>query len=59
MVGHVYYNRGDKEHIPLAIIIPAVIVPMLLFIVVSVYCYRFEEERGKTGSRMKVTHLRV
>lgn len=40
MVGSVYYAR--KEDIPLAIIIPAVIVPMLLFIAVSVYCYRLE-----------------
>lgn len=38
-VGSVYYAR--KDDIPLAIIIPAVIVPMLLFIAVSVYCYRF------------------
>ncbi|XP_024140535.1 plexin-B2 [Oryzias melastigma] len=47
MVGHVYYNRGDKEHIPLAIIIPAVIVPMLLFIVVSVYCYRRKSQQAE------------
>lgn len=39
-VGSVYYAR--KDDIPLAIIIPAVIVPMLLFIAVSVYCYRFD-----------------
>ena len=38
LVGSVYYAR--KDDIPLAIIIPAVIVPMLLFIAVSVYCYR-------------------
>lgn len=40
LVGSVYYAR--KDDIPLAIIIPAVIVPMLLFIAVSVYCYRFD-----------------
>lgn len=39
LVGSVYYAR--KDVIPLAIIIPAVIVPMLLFIAVSVYCYRY------------------
>lgn len=41
LVGSVYYAR--KDDIPLAIIIPAVIVPMLLFIAVSVYCYRFDK----------------
>lgn len=40
----VYYAR--KDSIPLAIIIPAVIVPMLLFIAVSVYCYRFDKAVG-------------
>lgn len=40
LVDSVYYAR--KDDIPLAIIIPAVIVPMLLFIAVSVYCYRFD-----------------
>lgn len=39
LVGSVYYDR--KDDVLLAIIIPAVIVPMLLFIAVSVYCYRF------------------
>nr|XP_029131427.1 plexin-B2-like [Labrus bergylta] len=36
IVGSVYY--ATKDDIPLAIIIPAVIVPMLLFIAISVYC---------------------
>ncbi|XP_078138128.1 plexin-B2-like isoform X2 [Centroberyx gerrardi] len=36
-VGSVYYAR--KDEVPLAIIIPGVILPMLLFIAVSVYCY--------------------
>lgn len=40
LVDSVYYAR--KDDIPLPIIIPAVIVPMLLFIAVSVYCYRFD-----------------
>lgn len=40
-MGSVYYAR--KDDIPLAIIIPGVIVPMLIFIAVSVYCYRFEQ----------------
>lgn len=45
LVGSVYYSR--KDDIPLAIIIPAVIIPMLLFIAVSVYCYRLEEYEVK------------
>ncbi|XP_071370371.1 plexin-B2-like, partial [Centroberyx affinis] len=36
-VGSVTYAR--KDEVPLAIIIPGVILPMLLFIAVSVYCY--------------------
>lgn len=46
-VGSVYYAR--KDDIPLAIIIPAVIVPMLLFIAVSVYCYRFDKSSNSQG----------
>lgn len=38
-MGSVYY--ATKDDIPLAIIIPGVLVPMLLFIAVSVYCYRW------------------
>lgn len=38
VVGSVYY--ASKYDIPLAIIIPAVIIPMVLFILVSIYCYR-------------------
>lgn len=37
-VGTVRYEK--KTEVPLYIIIPAVILPMLLFIAVSVYCYR-------------------
>ncbi|XP_045927672.1 plexin-B2a [Micropterus dolomieu] len=44
-VGSVYYAR--KEDIPLAIIIPAVIIPMLLFIAVSVYCYRRKSQQAE------------
>ncbi|XP_028304931.1 plexin-B2a isoform X2 [Gouania willdenowi] len=44
-VGKVYYAR--KDDIPLAIIIPAVIVPMLLFIAVSVYCYRRKSQQAE------------
>lgn len=39
-MGSVYY--AGPNDIPLSIIIPAVLVPMLLFIAVSVYCYRWE-----------------
>lgn len=45
LVGSVYYAR--KDVIPLAIIIPAVIVPMLLFIAVSVYCYRRKSQQAE------------
>lgn len=45
MVGEVYYAR--KDDIPLAIIIPAVIVPMLLFIAMSVYCYRRKSQQAE------------
>ncbi|KAF3705250.1 Plexin-B2 MM1 Precursor [Channa argus] len=45
MVGSVYYAR--KDDIPLAIIIPAVIVPMLVFIAVSVYCYRRKSQQAE------------
>lgn len=60
MVGSVYYK---KEDIPLAIIIPAVIVPMLLFIAVSVYCYRFDtrlqESDGAFVFSACLVHLNV
>ncbi|XP_030576486.1 plexin-B2-like [Archocentrus centrarchus] len=45
IVGSVYYAR--KDDIPLAIIIPAVIMPMLLFIAVSVYCYRRKSQQAE------------
>ncbi|KAK5849386.1 hypothetical protein PBY51_009032 [Eleginops maclovinus] len=45
MVGSVYYAR--KDDIPLAIIIPAVIIPMLLFIAISVYCYRRKSQQAE------------
>ncbi|CAB1421796.1 unnamed protein product, partial [Pleuronectes platessa] len=45
LVGSVYYAR--KDDIPLAIIIPAVLVPMLLFIAVSVYCYRRKSQQAE------------
>lgn len=38
VVGSVQYEK--KNDLPLYIIIPAVIVPMLLIIVISIYCYR-------------------
>ncbi|XP_056280657.1 LOW QUALITY PROTEIN: plexin-B2-like [Pseudoliparis swirei] len=44
-VDSVYYAR--KDNIPLAIIIPAVIIPMLLFIAVSVYCYRRKSQQAE------------
>nr|XP_029132141.1 plexin-B2-like [Labrus bergylta] len=45
IVGSVYY--ATKDDIPLAIIIPAVIVPMLLFIAISVYCYRRKSQQAE------------
>ncbi|KAM6895544.1 plexin-B2a [Xenentodon cancila] len=45
MVDSVYYAR--KDDISLSIIIPAVIVPMLLFIAVSVYCYRRKSQQAE------------
>ncbi|KAM8884047.1 plexin-B2a isoform 1-T5 [Synchiropus picturatus] len=45
LVGSVYYAK--KDDIPLAIIIPAVIVPMLIFILVSVYCYRRKSQQAE------------
>uniref|UniRef100_A0A8D3A7Y9 Plexin b2a, tandem duplicate 1 n=1 Tax=Scophthalmus maximus TaxID=52904 RepID=A0A8D3A7Y9_SCOMX len=45
LVGSVYYDR--KDDVLLAIIIPAVIVPMLLFIAVSVYCYRRKSQQAE------------
>uniref|UniRef100_A0A3Q2PA14 Plexin b2a, tandem duplicate 1 n=1 Tax=Fundulus heteroclitus TaxID=8078 RepID=A0A3Q2PA14_FUNHE len=40
-----YYDK--KDDIPLAIIIPAVIVPMIIFIAVSVYCYRRKSQQAE------------
>ncbi|KAM4614941.1 LOW QUALITY PROTEIN: plexin-B2-like [Polymixia lowei] len=45
VVDSVYYDR--KDEVPLAIIIPAVILPMLLFIAVSVYCYRRKSQQAE------------
>ncbi|XP_034019127.1 plexin-B2-like [Thalassophryne amazonica] len=45
MVGSVYYAR--KDEVPLAIIIPAVVLPMLFFIAVSVYCYRRKSQQAE------------
>ncbi|XP_019753237.1 plexin-B2a isoform X2 [Hippocampus comes] len=53
MVGSVYY--AWKDDIPLAIIVPAVVVPMLLFIAVSVYCYR-RKSRQAEREYEKVKH---
>ncbi|XP_061617269.1 plexin-B2-like isoform X1 [Phyllopteryx taeniolatus] len=52
-VGSVYYVW--KDDIPLAVIIPAVIVPMLLFIAASVYCYR-RKSRQAEREYEKVKH---
>ncbi|XP_061663981.1 plexin-B2-like [Syngnathoides biaculeatus] len=52
-VGSVYY--AWKDDIPLAVIIPAVIVPMLLFVAVSVYCYR-RKSRQAEREYEKVKH---
>ncbi|KAM3858765.1 plexin-B2-like [Diretmus argenteus] len=45
LVGSVYYAR--KDEVPLAIIIPGVILPMLLFIAVSIYCYRRKSQQAE------------
>ncbi|XP_076016194.1 plexin-B2-like [Genypterus blacodes] len=55
-VGSVSYPK--KDEVPLAIIIPGVILPMLLFIAVSVYCYRrksqqAEREYGKIKQQLE------
>ncbi|TTR20088.1 Plexin-B2 [Bagarius yarrelli] len=44
-VGTVRYEK--KSEVPLYIIIPAVILPMLLFIAVSVYCYRRKSQQAE------------
>ncbi|XP_060758906.1 plexin-B2-like [Neoarius graeffei] len=44
-VGTVRYEK--KTEVPLYIIIPAVILPMLLFIAVSVYCYRRKSQQAE------------
>ncbi|KAF7660414.1 hypothetical protein LDENG_00282200, partial [Lucifuga dentata] len=45
VVGSVHYER--KYEVPLYIIIPAVIVPMLLIIAISVYCYRRKSQQAE------------
>ncbi|TWW64893.1 Plexin-B2 Precursor [Takifugu flavidus] len=45
LVGSVCY--ATKDDIPLAIIIPAVIIPMIIFIAVSVYCYRRKSQQAE------------
>ncbi|KAM3870270.1 plexin-B2b [Diretmus argenteus] len=45
LVGSVHYER--KYEVPLYIIIPAVIVPMLLIIAISVYCYRRKSQQAE------------
>ncbi|XP_062339589.1 plexin-B2-like [Osmerus eperlanus] len=45
VVGLVQYER--KYEVPLAVIIPGVILPMLLFIAVSVYCYRRKSQQAE------------
>ncbi|KAK3518385.1 hypothetical protein QTP86_018492, partial [Hemibagrus guttatus] len=50
--GHGVFNVGTvryekKAEVPLYIIIPAVILPMLLFIAVSVYCYRRKSQQAE------------
>uniref|UniRef100_A0A4W4E4I0 Sema domain-containing protein n=1 Tax=Electrophorus electricus TaxID=8005 RepID=A0A4W4E4I0_ELEEL len=44
-VGTVHYEK--KNEVPLYIIIPAVILPMLIFIAVSVYCYRRKSQQAE------------
>ncbi|XP_051544129.1 plexin-B2-like [Myxocyprinus asiaticus] len=44
-VGSVHFER--KYEVPLYIIIPAVIIPMVLFIAVSIYCYRRKSQQAE------------
>uniref|UniRef100_A0A8B9L769 Plexin B2 n=1 Tax=Astyanax mexicanus TaxID=7994 RepID=A0A8B9L769_ASTMX len=44
-VGSVQYEK--KNEVPLFIIIPAVLLPMLFFIAVSVYCYRRKSQQAE------------
>ncbi|KTF93563.1 hypothetical protein cypCar_00010427 [Cyprinus carpio] len=44
-VGSVRFER--KYEVPLYIIIPAVLIPMVLFIVVSIYCYRRKSQQAE------------
>ncbi|XP_072528708.1 plexin-B2a [Salminus brasiliensis] len=44
-VGSVQYEK--KNEVPLYIIIPAVLLPMLFFIAVSVYCYRRKSQQAE------------
>uniref|UniRef100_A0A1A8U212 Plexin B2 n=3 Tax=Nothobranchius TaxID=28779 RepID=A0A1A8U212_NOTFU len=53
VVGLVSYPK--KDDIPLLIIIPAVILPMLLFIMISIYCYR-RKSRQAEREYEKVKH---
>ncbi|XP_034031963.1 plexin-B2b [Thalassophryne amazonica] len=45
VVGSVQYE--SKYEVPLYIIIPAVVVPMLLIIAISVYCYRRKSQQAE------------
>uniref|UniRef100_A0AAZ3SHD3 Sema domain-containing protein n=1 Tax=Oncorhynchus tshawytscha TaxID=74940 RepID=A0AAZ3SHD3_ONCTS len=45
VVGSVHYESNNE--VPLFIIIPAVIIPMLLIILVSVYCYRRKSQQAE------------
>ncbi|KAK7149721.1 hypothetical protein R3I94_009126 [Phoxinus phoxinus] len=44
-VGSVHFER--KYEVPLYIIIPAVLIPMVLFIAASVYCYRRKSQQAE------------
>ncbi|KAI1882308.1 hypothetical protein AGOR_G00249340 [Albula goreensis] len=45
VVGSVHYER--KYEVPLPIIIPCVVIPMLLIIAISVYCYRRKSQQAE------------
>ncbi|NP_001184245.2 plexin-B2b isoform 2 precursor [Danio rerio] len=45
VVGSVHYER--KYSLPLAVIIPAVLVPMLMIIAISVVCYRRKSQQAE------------
>lgn len=52
LVGSVRYER--KYNLPLPIIIPAVLVPMLLIIAISVICYRLQRRTAPSHNALEL-----